>query len=514
MIEEYDYLNIQYKNLRNEFTNKTILKREVNNYDRIINYLQKSLNEKFNNIKAHSNKRQKRGLINGLGSIVKSITGNLDADDGKRYDKILNHMQSNMKNFENQLNLQYSINDEIIKKFNATIKDIQHNDLVLKSRIIQLHSLIQDKYQQQDILFAKDIYNQLIILYNTVLNVLQDIENSITFCKLQTLHPSIVKTVELFQELQKISKFYKNQLPFELTYENMINFESIIKVNCKIEPNQILFFLNLPIDFEQTFDLYYLKSIPTKHESEYVTIFPDTRYLLRSENEVVPLREICTNAAIFQCPNQLILRTNISCEKEILQHSDPKNCHYTKLKIKENQLDFVFEINQYLGVFPKEEKIITQCKGQTETRKLNGIFLFKRDNCKLLLNNEEINYNEKTYGTPSIISGFQLKINRSKISNFSLELKSLKLEDISNPRIINQNMDEPMIHTSPSIWTIIIYIAIPLTVCALIAQKIKKQKMKKTSIQDKKPEEPRLPEEALFQQGRSYLTNIADVPKK
>lgn len=512
LLQENEYLNLQYKKLKDGLTNNTILNRETENYDKIINFIQKSINNKINNVNTHSNKRSKRGLINGLGSIVKTITGNLDAEDGKRYDKILNHIQGNMKNLENQLNLQYTINDKIIERFNSTIKDIEHNDIVLKSRIIQLHNVIQNKLQQQDILFAKDIFNQLIILYNSILYVLQDIENSVTFCKLQTIHPSIIETIDLFHELQKISKFYKNQLPLELKYENILEFESLIQVNCKIEPDQITYFLSLPIDFEENYNLYYLKPIPTKHESEYVTIVPNIKYLLKLENKIIPLRDICTKNTVFQCPNHLISRNNANCEEQIILQNNPQQCQYTRISIRENQIEFIFEINQYLAVFSKDEKFISQCEGQTETKSLNGIFLIKNNNCKLFLNKEEITYNEKSYGTPLIINGLHFNISKTKISNFTIELKTLKLENIPNPAVVHQETFRPRVHSQPSLWTIIIYIIIVIGICFLAARWLKNRKLRKIEKQEENstPERDQrkstLPEEVSFQQGRSYLT--------
>jgi len=38
--------------------------------------------------------KQKRGLVNGLGSIVKSITGNMDANDGQEINKCVTGSRS------------------------------------------------------------------------------------------------------------------------------------------------------------------------------------------------------------------------------------------------------------------------------------------------------------------------------------------------------------------------------------------------------------------------------------
>lgn len=52
--------------------------------------------------------RQKRGLINGLGSVWKAITGNLDASDGEYYEASINKLErdeNEMKNLLKKSNL-------------------------------------------------------------------------------------------------------------------------------------------------------------------------------------------------------------------------------------------------------------------------------------------------------------------------------------------------------------------------------------------------------------------------
>lgn len=164
---------MQYNNLNFSSINNSFHVRDLENYDKIVLYTQSLISDKINNIKLHSiNNRKKRGLINGLGTLIKTITGNLDATDGEKISKILRHIQGNEHNLANQLKVQYSINSKLVENFNKTVQDIQHNEIVLKSRILQLNTILKAEFNQQDILFAKDLYNQLFILYNAILNIL------------------------------------------------------------------------------------------------------------------------------------------------------------------------------------------------------------------------------------------------------------------------------------------------------------------------------------------------------
>lgn len=45
----------------------------------------------------HNYIREKRGLINGLGSIVNAITGNLDADDAIKFEQQISSLKSYAK---------------------------------------------------------------------------------------------------------------------------------------------------------------------------------------------------------------------------------------------------------------------------------------------------------------------------------------------------------------------------------------------------------------------------------
>lgn len=204
----------------------------MSNYVKITKYIQETVFDKLDNINIHpsiqtNDNRKKRGLINGIGTVFKTITGNLDASDSERYEKILNHLKENQRNLQTQLKYQYSVNNDIIDKFKNTIRDIQHNEKVLESKINQFNNILQSDTTQLNILIAKDLYNQLIILYNAILNILQDIENSITFCKLHKLHPSIIKSLDLFKAIQKMGNNYKDQFPYEIKQENIADFENM-----------------------------------------------------------------------------------------------------------------------------------------------------------------------------------------------------------------------------------------------------------------------------------------------
>jgi len=509
LVKEVSKLNSQHNGLIAALGNKVHL---VDNYLKISVFLRKNINSKLfylnHTLKAPKLHRNRRGLINGIGSIIKGITGNMDSQDERKIFKILDHLKVNQNNLQSQLNMQYSVSNGLIDNFNRSIESIKHNEDLLATRITQLKATVDANSRNVEALHYKDLFNQLIILYNNILSVLKDIEDSLTFCKLRTLHPSIIKSVDLFSEISKISDHYKNQLPFEVNYENIINFESSIKINCKVEKMVIIYFLELPIDLEENFELYHMLPIPTRFESAYRTIIPKAAYVLKSEsNKVRPLSDICTGTTVFQCPNHLLLSYDLLCEEEILSRRSSTNCEYAIVHVNQSYYEMIPEINQYLLIFPEAKPVTTQCNGESDTKQLKGIYLLKDEKCSTTIGKQEISYSDKTYGSAMVIAHETLQIKEYQNSNITIDLTDYKLQDISLPHVQKlipnkiQTYKEDYKYHLPSVWTIVLY----LTITAIISVKCwrKKQLRKKGKCGQGKEEKTfedqvNLPGEASF----------------
>lgn len=184
----------------------------------------------------------------------------------------------------------------------------------------ELTDIIEEDFETSETLVTKDLFNQMIILYNTILNILQDLENSLTFCYLKTYHPSILNTDDLYKELEKISNHYGRQLRLELKIENIPEFQRLLSVNCKIEESKVIYLLSIPINFNIDFELCYLFPIPSKTEDGYVTIIPNNKYLLKSKNLVKSLDSPCIQSSVFQCPSNALNNNAEECEIQLLQN--------------------------------------------------------------------------------------------------------------------------------------------------------------------------------------------------
>ncbi|KAL1489862.1 hypothetical protein ABEB36_013791 [Hypothenemus hampei] len=172
----------------------------------------------------------------------------------------------------------------------------------------------------------------------------------------------------------------------------------------------------------------------------------------------------------------------------------------TKLQIKGNYIDYISEINQFLAICPEEEEIQINCENSIETRKLMGIFLIKKDSCKLYFRKHELSFNEVTHGKPLLMSPLKFIPQLKKILKFEIELK--KIGPIEPPvhSLIPINEEDP-ISTTPSWYTVTLYImVIGAVVLATTKCYLKRSRSRKSKpTEDTQPaDEINLPGDASF----------------
>ena len=121
--------------------------------------------------------RSKRGIVNGLGTIVKTLTGNLDAEDGRKYDELFERINKNMNLLQSQNFESISLNKRMISKFNTQLENIKHNERILKNQIIEIKKAIESNNNWRMITESKDALTQLILLTLNLKEMMSEIEH-------------------------------------------------------------------------------------------------------------------------------------------------------------------------------------------------------------------------------------------------------------------------------------------------------------------------------------------------
>lgn len=409
--------------------------------------------------------------------MFKSISGNLDAADGERYDNLIKQIQNNQNKLASSIIKQNSISTDIINKFNQTVQQISHNEKQLQTEIECVAIIAKQIIDERLSIFIKDILNQIINMYEIINSILQDIENSISFIKLNVMHPSIIKTFDLFNELLKLRKNIKpEQLPFEITLENTLLIEKLIEIDCYIHNNKITYLLHLPIMYPQTFNYYHLYPIPVLSQSQFKVIIPINKYLLKNELYYTYQSDACTKISplYYGCKKLNIqeIKESSPCEIQLLNLKNTSTCRQIQVQITKPIIKQLEESTQWFGIFPQKETITLSCHRQEEVQKLVGTYLINIPNgCQIttseekIINNEQIITQNQPIIFPELDQSSQTSTQNSviRLENVNLdELQDIKRRIIENqPQILFE--DTGISHT-PSTWTIIIYIL--LTVIA------------------------------------------------
>lgn len=406
--------------------------------------------------------RQKRGLVNGLGSAIKFITGNLDANDEEKYNRILQHLQTNQEALFQQIDHHYSINNKLTQELNSTIDTINSNHKILVSEIEHLKEASSFEKHLNQVERALE-HNQLLL--QLILDLTQDIENSVTFCKLRKLHPSIIKPQTLFNVLQNLTTYYGNKLP-NFQGESLWDFQTHTKVNCFIGTDEIVYFLDIPILNEENLELFLLQSVPTLHEKTYVTIIPLARFALKStsSSDIKFLNKECeVGLNNYFCSNSLQLAGEHNCEKDILNNGLNGRCDLIRLDIKANHVEYLEEARRYIFLFPFEDQIKISRPGNIEYKKLSGIFLVSPGSSSIEYQNQTLIAPPiKTSNSPSLIKRVKVSWDYNRSPTSEVKLQSLQyLTAPSQP--IPSFRNSLIQHFTPSFWTIVLYIT--LTSC-------------------------------------------------
>ncbi|CAH1103035.1 unnamed protein product [Psylliodes chrysocephalus] len=349
--------------------------RDLVNFDQALRYQLRSVKEKFSSISPFS--RPKRGLIDGLGSVIKSITGNLDQEDAKYYNKAIKTLAENEKNIVSQLNHHISLNTRVMEKFQETISLITHNQDKIANEINEIKQKIDYiNFNFSQYLQTKNVVDQLNIILQIILQLLNDLEEAVNLAKINILHNSLIKEKELRWIITSMLEHHsKDQLLYS-KQQDFHKYYSIIEVDAYYTNNTIVFILHIPIIHPNPFSYYHLFSIPTQNHS---TIIPYASYLLTNpalfQYNELPCKKLGQE---FLCEKKLLLDVSGSedCIIQILQiENEAASCENVPVVLNSTIIEEISEAH-YIAIFPHPTKVHTICSSSTVTI-LQGIYLIE-----------------------------------------------------------------------------------------------------------------------------------------
>ncbi|KAF5288243.1 hypothetical protein FQA39_LY04011 [Lamprigera yunnana] len=395
--------------------------RELEIHKNILNFNFNRLTNKVNIIFNH---RNKRGAINGLGSIIKIISGNLDAADGERYEKLFKQIKQNENKLQNQNLENIRISKELTTNFNKQLENIKFNEMNLKSKIEKIESFIKTQMQWQQIFSIKDTFNQMISISISLIEIIEEIETSLSFCNINLIHSSIVSPRDLFNITKQI--FDENKLSFQ----NFWSFSELIKSHCKLTGNMIRYLLEIPLYLETDYDLYQLTAIPTIVNNKIVTLNVPQQLIYKDNYKLFDITNCIFNNGYY-CRTNFIEKNE--CISQLFQnHLNLEKCNYHEIQREFHM--YQIEKSPYIVIVSPDIKLISiECPNYSRKSNVKGIYKFNnKNNCKI----NDICFSKQINGQELLIENFEIK----KLINVINTTSIIKLNDIKQMSVKYKNV--------------------------------------------------------------------------
>lgn len=431
------------------------------NFHEHVGYQLKITNEKIRSF--YPIKRSKRGLINPLGSVIKYITGNLDYEDGNEIYKSLSELQNSQNKVITKFNKHISITKNLMYNINKTMSQIIQNQNSLENKTNELiYYVNQAEFEYYHYIEVYEILDQIKLNVDSILHFLTNVENAVSFASMNVLHRSIVSLSELKEIYGEMYKIHSHEQLLFSNEKNVYKYYDVIETKVYMIKDKIIFSLDLPLVHSDTFDHYHLYSIPNKNRS---IIIPPSTYLSLSSNQYQYTNEECIDLQPnFLCKQQnlLFINEHLDCVTSLLSTEADISCPQIPVKLTQQ---LIFEINKanYIGIFPKIQKLQMNCK-INDVALLEGTYLFSVPPKCSLKTSHFVYTNDKIK-----VIGHPVTLNEIKVNNFStINVKTIKLEKISLDKLheitlqetSNEDIDPIQLHLNYSRWSICSFLII------------------------------------------------------
>ena len=438
----------KYKN----FTN------ELKTYVNILQFNCEQLTTKIKIITSHKNKR---GIIDGLGTIVKTITGNLDANDGRRYDELFDKINKNMNILQTQNLDMIKLNKEMISRFNKQLDNVKHNEEVLSTQIVEIKIEMKNNYNWRVVMTIKDILNQIILIAINLKEIISEIETSISFCGINKIHSSIIDIEMLRKIVGQNSKL------------DFLEISNLIKSHCRMRSDAIDYLIEIPIYNSEENKLFQITPIPIFIQNKLYILNENEELIVKRKNEFIAAEKCIENKSKYFCNiNRYETR---SCIVDIIRTQNNKNCTY---HIIDNSMIMLKIRNSDIAIIAsdKNETAKLSCDNYVKTKVILGVYKIKTNrNCSL---NNQILEVTKYYNKEIIFENINVKLEKNQLTNKTLEFKQISEQEIfvKEFQTINNVSDEKSQSTIYIIMAILIVIIIIILFKTQIVIAIKRVK--------------------------------------
>lgn len=428
-----------------------------------INYLKDKLQSTFDQLQTFKTKREKRGLIDGLGSVIKSLTGNLDYTDAQRYDNALKLLKDNENEIVTELNNHISLSKDWTEQYTKIIKSISDNQD--KIEILLNKIKVSDITRDNDLIKYAHLAQVFIILTDNVESVSQEInklQDALAFIKIKSMHHSILSLDSLRTMIDRLIVLYNKNSIIDLDTRE---YYDIIGISSFYSDNKVVIVYKFPLVLPQEFSMFKLSIIPNKYNQVLIPPHPflvihkkDARYIV-AECPKLSKGYLCEEEKNIQ------ISTSKDCIQQlIITQQREDTCQPTSVSLEKTALEQLDD-QHYTIYFPNTTKVHLSC-GQDLYNSLQGSFLISIPHSCYIETPDFIISNSEDHLKGHPIKIMNIPTERPTIQPLtsSLKLNTIRLEHLqaANLKVSQQQLlnltdeNRSLYHTTIPIYTIIL----------------------------------------------------------
>lgn len=411
--------------------------------------------------------RTKRGLINPLGTIIKSISGNLDNEDALKFENALRTLNKNDQILSQSLNKHITLYKEMTIQQNQIIRNISLNQVKLERALTFVMNMTNDNERIIHYVHLVQLFAILSENVQELMSEINRIENILAFSRNKSIHHSILSVKDVRNIISQLKRTYRSGQIIDI---DIRDYYEILSLASYFTESTVVIVLKFPITFSTEYQLYELCPVPNK---ESLIIVPTAPYIASNSQEYVYMEAECPKVSSWHICEQKIVHQILSrtdCIQKLIQSQEiDGTCKPTPISLTKEAL-IELDSYHYIIAFPNSTKVQLSC-GKERFEMLQGSFMVSvPQGCKIKTPELSIiNLDNKLVGKP--LELMALPHYETPVKTRSFTLKTTDLTSLR--RIQNQitSQDEIKVETLDTIGiyhtTIPFYILILFGTCAL-----------------------------------------------
>lgn len=334
--------------------------------------------------------RKRRGLIDGLGSVLKSITGNLDAADGERIDAEIAAVQETQEALKEGMKKQLHIVESTVDMFNRSSHAAQRNFRKMHDMVRAVNEyfsnstkLLNSRQQFDESLALMDSYVE------TFLGEIKEIINLFDAVTSGTVSPAIITpeklTKYLTDALPHIPRGYSFSRP--VTRSNAASILRLATTKAYRKGEKVVLLLEIPLIGQSEFGVNRVYPLPKQGANktyyyietteDLVVVDRENRNYLRITSD--DLKNCKKDGNRYFCkPQHPTMAINEDAPCSVLLYTtgtvgQERQCPKRAIKLTHTLIMSVQRPGRWLYVAPQEETIAVSCDEKlTKRESLQG----------------------------------------------------------------------------------------------------------------------------------------------